>query len=87
MKKEYVQQFEAMRDAIQTNVSTIKSLLEQSQKLYTVICELNDDAAHADIKAKLQEAKRDLDEKLEALVKSTGLLYDSYMGLVNKMFG
>lgn len=87
MKKNFQKQFEAMRDLMQSNITTIKALLEQSENLSEIIQGMGEnDATCAPIREKLLEVQGGINSKLDELTDQTLLLHASYKDLVGKVF-
>ena len=86
MKKNFQEQFINLRKIIQTNVTTLKDLLTQSEHLSAIIQSLGDNENN-EIKRQLEETKKKISESIEVLVDQTAKLFESYDKLIEEVFG
>lgn len=85
MKNDFQAQFENMRDVISSNISSIQSLVTQSQQLSDIICKLQEAENNPDVKL-LAQIRENIDSQLEKLASDTLGLYKAYKGLTDKIF-
>lgn len=85
MKKNFQEQFLNLRKIIQTNVSTLKDLITQSESLSEIIQSLGDNS-NADLKRQLEETKKKISESIAVLVDQTENLFESYDKLIEEVF-
>jgi hypothetical protein len=89
MRDNFQEQFQNLRKIITTNVSTIRDLVEQSDKLSQVIRSLGDKTEENDIKLKadLGKLKADISKSIDILIEQTNELFRTYEKLVEEIFG
>jgi|WetSurMetagenome_2_1015567.scaffolds.fasta_scaffold673748_2 hypothetical protein len=87
MKANFQEQFLNLRKIIQTNVSTLKDLLKQSESLSEIIRSLGEGEDNSNIKHQLAETKKKISDSIEILVDQTAKLFESYDKLVEEIFG
>lgn len=84
MKKNFQDQFENLKSIIETNVSTLKSLLKQSDHLSEIIQQMGD--TDSVLKNQLEDSKKNIAESIDILVLKTQELFKVYEELVDKVF-
>lgn len=87
MKTNFKEQFQNIRNIIQTNVSTLQSLLTQSENLATIIQSLNNSPENAELKKQLEELKQKISDSIQVLIEQTKKLFVAYDKLVEEVFG
>lgn len=90
MKKNFQTQFNKLRSIIQANVSTLKSLIDQSDSLSEIIRSLGDnpeEESNKQLKEKLESIKRQIATSIQELTTQTERLFDSYNQLIEEVFG
>ena len=87
MKKNFKQQFQSLRSIIQTNVDTLKKLLEQSDELSKIITVLRESSGGTEVVEQLSDLKKNVSNSIDILISQTEQLFNSYDRLVEEIFG
>jgi predicted DNA-binding protein YlxM (UPF0122 family) len=77
-----VEEYEAMRSAIQSNIEAIKSLLKEADDLTTAVNGITD---NQDLKDQLTEHVTALHTSIDNLVEHTNALFKQYIDLANSV--
>jgi len=84
MKKNFKEQFEKLKAIIETNIETIRSLIEQSEELSKVIQGLKPE--DVDLKKSLETIKLNVSDSIKTLAKETTNLFETYDKLIDEVF-
>lgn len=87
MKKNFKEQFENLRIIIKTNVTTLQSLLRQSEQLSEIIQTLNNSACDPAMTQQLRELRNGISASIETLYEQTQKLFKTYDSLIEEVFG
>jgi len=85
MKSDFQAQFENMRNVISSNISSIQSLLTQSEQLSDIVCKLQKSQGSPEVET-LVAIRENIDSQLKKLVEDTLNLYKAYQVLTDKLF-
>ena len=77
-----VEEYEAMRMAIQSNIDAIKSLLKEADGLTKVVDEITD---NKELKEQLNEHVKALHTSIDNLIEQTNALFKQYINLANSI--
>ena len=77
-----VEEYEAMRAAIQSNIEAIKLLLIEVYELTTAVDSIAD---NPELKAQLTQHVTDLQTSIDNLVEKTNALFKQYIDLANSV--
>jgi DNA-directed RNA polymerase sigma subunit (sigma70/sigma32) len=86
MKSNLREQFQNIKDIINTNIKAIKSLTEQSKLMEELIKNSSNITAKDETTAKLEEIKKNVDKSIETLTQETKELFVALDTLVNELF-
>ncbi|HWZ65440.1 MAG TPA: hypothetical protein VNX65_01430 [Patescibacteria group bacterium] len=81
MSKEAITEYTAMRQAIQSNIEAIRSLIQQADQLTATIGQVED----SDVKNKLATQADSLNQSINNLVDQTDKLFKQYIELANSV--
>ena len=86
MRENLKKQFKEIGDIIQSNIVTIKNLVEQTNDLDKIIHSLNSSEETNRTRDSLLEIKNNILDSIESLVEHTRQLFKTYDDLVDKVF-
>lgn len=81
MSKEAINEYTAMRQAIQSNIDAIRALIAQADRLTQTIDTVDDPT----LKTKLTEQVQSLNSSIDHLVDETDKLFKQYIDLANSI--
>jgi hypothetical protein len=79
--KELSQKYETIRKTVQTNLDTIRALLEQADNITSLIEETPDD----ELKKRLKESVGNLYRTIDTLIEESNKLFDQYLDFANSV--
>ena len=79
--KELSVKYETIRKTVQSNLDTIRALLEQADNLTNLIEETPDD----ELKKKLKESVKNLYKTIDTLIEESNKLFDQYLDFANSV--
>jgi len=82
MTKAAINEYTAMRKAIQNNIEAIRSLINQANALMQVVNEIED---NTELKAQLLAQVKSLNGSIDHLVDETDKLFKLYIDLANSV--
>lgn len=77
-----IEEYEAMRSAIQSNIEAIRSLLKEAKSLNDLVDSISD---NAELKGQLEEHLKSLHGSIDNLVDQTNALFEQYIKLANSV--
>lgn len=80
------EQFKNIKSVIETNISAIKSLNEQSNGLQTIIASMSEQNATDGTKQSLEAIKVKIDDAIKILSQETKELFEAFDKLVDEIF-
>ena len=80
-RKELSEKYESIRNTVQSNVETIRTLVEQAHNLTVIIEGTNDPAT----KEKLTESVNRLYKTIDTFVEESNKLFDQYLDFANSV--
>jgi hypothetical protein len=82
MSKEVIEKYEDLRMSINGNLNTIRSLLNQADKLNGLVGSLSDDDEQ---KKDLEQSIKELYKIINDLIKQTNILFKQYAEFANSV--
>jgi chromosome segregation ATPase len=77
-----IEEYEAMRTAIQSNIEAIRSLLTEAKSLNDLVDNISD---NTELKEQLEQHLQSLHKSIDNLVEQTNALFEQYIKLANSV--
>lgn len=87
MQQNFRSQFENLRVIINTNITTLKSLVTQSTQLSELIETINENGENTELQQQLETLRNSMYKSIEILVDQNQKLFNTYDDLLAKIFG
>lgn len=86
MRQSAINQFQQLRDIIDTNIKTLEKLFKQSKTFSELILKMKEDSAYEQNIENIEASHEEIDKSISDLLKQTKKLFDTYKALVENMF-
>ena len=86
MNKNIQKQFKNIKSVIETNITAIKSLNDQSNGLEKIITSMSDQNITDGTKESLEQIKNKIDDAIDTLSRETRELFSAFDKLVDELF-
>jgi hypothetical protein len=86
MRQSAINQFQQLRDIIDTNIKTLEQLFKQSKTFSALILKMKEDSADEQNIENIEASHEEIDKSISDLLKQTKKLFDTYKALVENMF-